>query len=114
MVHDVTASVITHTCLKLALYRFDRHFPLCDGLFLCQPMKQLHLCSQERHAQAVKEGGLVTYKDQLSYGVHVVVVMGVFYGIGHMAAGSFSPKPSMARPLLLCVRAYHYLRCLSA
>ena len=51
--------------------------------------------SQERKADALREGGLVTYKDQLSYGLHVIVVMGVFYAIGHLAAASMSSKTSV-------------------
>ena len=40
-------------------------------------------------------GGLVEYKDQVSYGLHVIVVMGVFYLMGHFTASRLSPKPSI-------------------
>lgn len=50
---------------------------------------------QERRAEALRQGGLVTYKDQISYGLHVIVVMGVFYLIGHLVASRISSKASM-------------------
>ena len=52
---------------------------------------------QERKADALKEGGLVTYKDQMSYGLHIIIVMAVFYIIGHLVASSLSSKTSMVR-----------------
>ena len=60
---------------------------------------------QERKAEAMKEGGLVTYKDQMSYGLHIIIVMAVFYIIGHLVASSLSSKTSMVRiaPYTLCM-----------
>lgn len=55
----------------------------------------LLLLWQERRAQAIREGGLVTYKDQLSYGLHIVVVLAVFYALGYLAASRISPKPTL-------------------
>ena len=54
---------------------------------------------QERKAEAAKDNSLVTYKDQLGYGVHIIVVMGVFYLMGHMIAASVSSKLSVVSPL---------------
>jgi len=39
----------------------------------------------ERRAAAVPEGGLVTYKQQISFGVHVLAMMAAFYAFGHVA-----------------------------
>lgn len=57
----------------------------------CEPSSNV----QERRAKSIEDGGLVTYKDQLSYGVHVIVVMGVFYLLGHFLAASLSSKLSL-------------------
>ena len=40
---------------------------------------------EERKARALREGGLVTYKQQMSFGVHVLAMMGAFYAFGHLA-----------------------------
>ncbi|PRW59541.1 Vacuolar ER assembly isoform 1 [Chlorella sorokiniana] len=40
---------------------------------------------EERRAAAVREGGLVTYKQQISFGVHVLAMMAAFYAFGHVA-----------------------------
>lgn len=39
----------------------------------------------------------MTYKDQLGYGLHVIVVMAVFFAIGYAAATRLSEKTSMVR-----------------
>lgn len=56
---------------------------------------------QERQAEALRQGGLITYKDQMSYGVHIVVVMGVFYLMGHLASATISSKISVVMSLSL-------------
>lgn len=49
---------------------------------------------QERRAQAATEGGFVTFKQQMSFGVHVLVMMGAFYAMGHVAGGALASKPA--------------------
>ncbi|KAK9831323.1 hypothetical protein WJX81_002423 [Elliptochloris bilobata] len=44
----------------------------------------------ERDAAAASEGGLVTFRQQLGFGVHVLVMMGTFYALGHYAAAHVS------------------------
>ncbi|KAI7844614.1 hypothetical protein COHA_001706 [Chlorella ohadii] len=39
----------------------------------------------EQRAAAAREGGLVTYKQQISFGVHVLAMMAAFYAFGHVA-----------------------------
>ena len=53
---------------------------------------------QERQAREAKEGGLQTYKQQISYGVHVSVMMGTFYAAGHYGAQAVSARPVNVRP----------------
>ena len=50
---------------------------------------------QEKAADAAVESALGSYKDQLGYGFHIIVVMGVFYLIGHLAASTISHKLSV-------------------
>ncbi|KAK9826232.1 hypothetical protein WJX74_001578 [Apatococcus lobatus] len=40
----------------------------------------------ERDAEALREGGMRTYKQQLNFGVQVIVMMGSFYAMGHIVA----------------------------
>ena len=51
-------------------------------------------CSQERAAQDLREGGLQTYKQQMSFGVHVILMMAAFYAVGHTAGGAISTHPA--------------------
>ena len=53
---------------------------------------------QERKAKDAKEGGLQTYKQQISYGIHVSVMMGTFYAAGHYGAQSLSDNPVHVSP----------------
>jgi hypothetical protein len=55
---------------------------------------------QERDAAAASEGGLVTFRQQIGYGVHVLVMMGTFYALGHYAAAHVSRSAAHVRPLL--------------
>ena len=50
---------------------------------------------QERAAAALRSGALQTYKQQISFGLHVVVMMGTFYAVGHIAGTALSPKTSV-------------------
>ena len=56
---------------------------------------------QERDAAAASEGGLVTFRQQMGYGVHVLVMMGTFYALGHYAAAHMSRSAAHVRPLRL-------------
>ena len=61
---------------------------------------QLNLLTQERAAEALREGGLRSYKDQLAFGAHVLVMMGTFYALGHVAGGALRPLPAYVRACL--------------
>lgn len=50
---------------------------------------------QERAAAALRSGALQTYKQQISFGLHVAVMMGTFYAVGHIAGTALSPKTSV-------------------
>lgn len=39
----------------------------------------------ERAAAAAREGGLSSYRQQMSFGVHVLAMMAAFYAFGHAA-----------------------------
>lgn len=49
---------------------------------------------QERQAREQAEGGLVTFRQQMSFGLHTVVMMGTFYALGHVAGGALTNKPA--------------------
>ena len=48
------------------------------------------MAAQEREALAAAEGGMVSYKAQLSVGLHILVMMGTFYSAGHVGASYVS------------------------
>lgn len=52
---------------------------------------------QERAAADLREGGLHTYKQQLSFGVHVILMMAAFFAVGHVAGGAVRPHPAYVR-----------------
>lgn len=41
-------------------------------------------------AAALREGGLQTYKQQLSFGAHILLMMAAFYAFGHLAGMAFT------------------------
>ena len=47
---------------------------------------------EERAAIAASEGGLNTYKQQMSFGLHVIVMMFAFYLFGHLAGMALTPN----------------------
>lgn len=47
---------------------------------------------QERAAEALRSGALQTYKQQISFGLHVIVMMGTFYAVGYIAGTALSPN----------------------
>lgn len=47
----------------------------------------------EREAAAAAEGGLHTYKAQMSYGMHVLAMMAAFYLFGHFAGRAITSNP---------------------
>lgn len=54
---------------------------------------------QEREAEDnLKNGPFANYADSLGYGVQIIVVMGVFYIMGHLAAASMTQNPAMVNP----------------
>ena len=47
---------------------------------------------QERAAEALRSGSLQTYKQQISFGLHVIVMMGTFFAVGYIAGTALSPN----------------------
>lgn len=47
---------------------------------------------QERAAEALRSGALQTYKQQISFGLHVIVMMGTFFAVGYIAGTALSPN----------------------
>lgn len=47
---------------------------------------------QERAADALRSGALHTYKQQISFGLHVIVMMGTFFAVGYIAGTALSPN----------------------
>lgn len=56
---------------------------------------------QERAAATAAEGLFRSFKDQLSFGIHVLVMMGTFYALGHVAGRGLSLKTSVVGCTLL-------------
>ena len=52
---------------------------------------------QEREAAAKSEGGVVTYKAQLSVGLHIIVMMGTFFAAGYVGMSYLSKDPLHVR-----------------
>lgn len=59
---------------------WDAHLPS-----LPSPLPGPCWWQEERKAAALREGGLSTYRQQMSFGVHVLAMMGAFYAFGHVA-----------------------------
>ena len=55
------------------------------------------LPEQERAAKEATEGAFVTYKQQLGFGVHVLVMMGTFYALGHTTLANISSNRTLVR-----------------
>jgi hypothetical protein len=79
MVRDITVAVNAFSLgnILYTLFLESRH---SAG---CWVANQRHDTLQEREAQAKSEGGIVTYKAQLSVGLHVIVMMGTFFAAGY-------------------------------
>ena len=61
-------------------------------------MQQRICCTlgvQERAAATAAEGVFRSFKDQLAFGIHVLVMMGTFYALGHVAGRGFSQRTSV-------------------
>ncbi len=54
---------------------------------------------QDREAEAKSEGGIVTYKAQLSVGLHIVVMMGTFFAAGYLGVSYLSTDPMHVREI---------------
>ena len=81
------------------------------GFMLCA----VSLCNhqpharQERDAAAASEGGLVTFRQQMGFGIHVLVMMGTFYALGHYAAAHVSRSAAHVRtPMRTMCKMYHH------
>lgn len=57
---------------------------------------------QERAAEALRSGALQTYKQQISFGLHVIVMMGTFFAVGYIAGTALSPNMAVVG-VLTCV-----------
>lgn len=57
---------------------------------------------QERAAAALRSGALQTYKQQMSFGLHVIVMMGTFYAVGHIAGTALSPRTAVRAACGMC------------
>lgn len=55
------------------------------------------VAAQERDAKEAAENSLITYKEQLGFGVHVLVMMGTLYAVGHVAGMSLSKNKAYVR-----------------
>jgi hypothetical protein len=54
------------------------------------------LCLQgERRAAAAREGGFVTYRQQISFGLHVLAMMAAFYAFGHVAGMALTSNKAL-------------------
>ncbi|CAL8469465.1 g9006 [Coccomyxa elongata] len=51
------------------------------------------ITTAEREAEAKSEGCIVTYKAQLSVGLHIVVMMGTFFAAGYLGVSYLSTDP---------------------
>lgn len=52
---------------------------------------------QERKATEAAQSNYGTYKQQLSFGIHVAAMMGTLYALGHVAGGALHPNPIFVR-----------------
>lgn len=50
---------------------------------------------RERIAADKAAGGLVTYRQQLSFGMHVLVMMAAFYAFGHVAGMALTKNKTL-------------------
>ena len=55
-------------------------------------------CLQERRAREATESNYGSYKQQISWGVHVLVMMATLYAVGHVAGGALNPNPAYVPP----------------
>ncbi|KAL4859082.1 hypothetical protein ACK3TF_000861 [Chlorella vulgaris] len=49
----------------------------------------------ERRAAALREGSLATYRQQISFGIHILAMMAAFYAFGHVAGMALSSNRAM-------------------
>jgi hypothetical protein len=64
---------------------------------LCYPLHTKSLFPgdlQEDQARVRAEGGFVTFRQQASFGLHMLVMMGTFYAMGHVAGGALTGQPA--------------------
>ena len=73
----------------------------------------IKLMLQERDAEALREGGMRTYKQQLNFGVQVIVMMGSFYAMGHIVAAFVTERLAVVRTLSCPFSPLLFLCCRS-
>lgn len=54
----------------------------------------------ERRAKEAADSSLVTYKDQLRFGVHVITMMGAFFVFGYVGSGSMVSSLPLVRVVI--------------
>lgn len=69
---------------------------------------------QERAAEALRSGSLQTYKQQISFGLHVIVMMGTFFAVGYIAGTALSHKLAVVGLLPQLRTLETYLHSLSS
>ena len=57
----------------------------------------------ERRAKEASEGGLATYRQQISFGLHVLAMMGAFYLFGHLAGMAITTNRAYVSFRSVCV-----------
>ena len=60
---------------------------------------------QEREIEERKNFSLVSYREQLGFGLHIVVVMGTLYAVGHYAGKHLSSNPAHVSTFLQAANA---------
>ena len=68
---------------------------------------------QERAAEALRSGALQTYKQQISFGLHVIVMMGTFFAVGYIAGTALSANLAVVG-LCCCSTIYRFPHMLFA
>jgi hypothetical protein len=43
----------------------------------------------------MQSGGMSTYRQQISFGLHIIVTMGAFYAFGHVSGAALFPKSTL-------------------
>ena len=47
--------------------------------------------------EVMPSGGMSTYRQQISFGLHIIVTMGAFYAFGHVSGAALFPQSANVR-----------------